>query len=210
MTAEPAATFERAGRTVVRRVALAGWLDLLGRTGPVVFPCAAAAVVALRLGSSGVCGAAQGALLVLLWGGAAALWAWLRRPDTEGALAFWDRRAGRQEMFLSAYCFERRQSPTVGQSLHLSRAYPRLREDTAALPRHIPLRLRHAAWLLPVVFLVFCASSLLVRPPSADDIPVDAASASRAKEAGLLMAELGKELAASGELSEEERKKLED
>ncbi len=210
MTAEPTATFERAGRTTARRVALAGWLDLLGRTGPVVFPCAAAAVVALRLRSAGVCGAAEGALLVLLWGGATALWAWLRRPDSEGALAFWDRRAGRKEMFLSAYCFERERTPTLGQRLHLSRAYLRLKEETVSLPKHIPLRLRHIAWLLPVAFLVFCASGLLVRSPSADSIPVDPGSACRAKKAGLLVADLAKELAASGELSEEERKELED
>jgi hypothetical protein len=210
MTIESTGTFEGAGRAASRRLALAGWLELLGRSGPIVFLCAAAVVAVLRLRSSGVCGAAEAALFVLLWGGTTALWAWLRRPDSEGALAFWDRRADRREMFLSAYCFERERTPTVGQRLHLSRAYPRLRKELVALPTHIPLRLRHIAWLLPLAFVVFCASGLLVTPPSADDIPVGADSAARAKDAGLLVGDLAKELAASGELSEEEREQLED
>ncbi|MHC4202043.1 MAG: hypothetical protein ACYSU0_18795, partial [Planctomycetota bacterium] len=100
--------FKTAARAAQARLVRARWLDLLARSAVPVFAAAAAAQAVALVAWGRGCGPAGAAAFVLVWAVACALWAHLRRPDPGSALAAWDERAGRNESFLSAYCFEAR------------------------------------------------------------------------------------------------------
>ncbi|MHC4503953.1 MAG: hypothetical protein ACYTFI_11660, partial [Planctomycetota bacterium] len=98
--------FKTAARAAQSRLVRARWLELLARSAVPVFATAGAAQALSLLARGRGCGPAGAAAFVLVWAVACALWARLRRPDLGSALAAWDERAGRNESFLSAYCFE--------------------------------------------------------------------------------------------------------
>lgn len=180
-------TFHDVSRRVVFRLFVAHWFRLLGRSAVPVY--AAAAIVAGCAWHFGVVWMdtfwALG--LVLAWLAATCAWAGFRRPSAEAALAYWDEGAGRDEMFISAFCFESRRHPEAGEQLHLDRAARQLRRDVSGLARDLPTPLAHRAWLLPLAF-VGLVGLLLVPPSPADEPRVDQAARARAQEVAQTLA----------------------
>lgn len=200
--------FGAAAEQVRRRWALARVCVLLARTGPVLFAAAAAWLVAQRLQGVPAAGAAWACALVAAWLAALGAWAWLRRPSPAAALALWDERAGRQEMFLSAYVFERAATdPGFGERLHLARAGTRLDRDTPGLGRDLPLRVAPSAWAPPAIFLALAGSAWLVHPLAAEDLPLTDDARERAREVARELAEEPRGLEQLEGLTPEEEKK---
>jgi len=171
MNADNRLPFRSAARRVRTRLLLCRWLVCLARTA---LPALALAAVAwVWLYASGWAGhAALSLALLAVWLLGAAAWAWRRRPSPAAALAEWDRRAGRHEMFLSGLCFEGKATPAPGERLHLNRARPRLSAELPNLARHVPVRVPYQTWLVPVGMAALAVSGLLRPPPPAEDRPM--------------------------------------
>jgi hypothetical protein len=174
-------TFHSVARQIVRRLFLRHWLETLGRTAPIVFSIAAVlAVVAWFYGLATWIGWVA-LPLIPFWILLAAGWSWLHRPSPATALAYWDETAGRQEMFLSAYCFETAPRADSGEQLHLFQAARRLQSDIGSLAADLPLPVPHRAWAVPLAFVAVVG--LLLVPRSVANGPgVDPQSKQRARE----------------------------
>jgi len=197
-------SFHDVSRRVVARLFVVQWFRCLGLSAVAVYIVAAA--LAIRTGvvlASGtwVYGVwwpspAVVAGLIVLWVAAAGLWAWIRRPSPEVAMARWDEGAGRQEMFVSAYCFEGQSydaGDDDGERLHLDRARRRLSEDLHGLRGDLPVRSPHYRWLLPtaLLMLVGAGSLAIVSTSPAEEAALDEEVRARAKaEADTLVDEL--------------------
>lgn len=211
----PVGAFAGAARAAQARLVRARWLDLLGRSAPPVFATAVAAQAACGLAGVRACDLAGAVAVVLVWAAVCALWARARRPSPEAALALWDERAGRNEEFLSAYCFEeaahRRASDFGdGERLHLERACAELRDERLGkLSGDLPVAVAHRAWIAPLVFVVFVASGALQRPVPAEDVRVRDDAADHAREEGQALAEETKVLDPLSGITPEEREKVE-
>src|SRR5687768_554680 len=99
-------SFGLAARRAVRRLVVARWLRDLAWTSVIVFPVLGALTAALWWRGTVALTAPWAGVVVALWLIGTAAWAWRRRPTPVAALAAWDARAGRHEMFTSALCFE--------------------------------------------------------------------------------------------------------
>ncbi len=174
-------TFRAVSRRVVARLFVAQWFRLLSRSAAFVYPAAAVAAVCLWYFGDGWINAYWAAGLVLIWPALTGAWAWYCRPSAEAALARWDEDAGRDEMFISAYCFESQGQVDAGERLHLDRAARRLRKDVASLPRDLPISLARRAWALPMAFMVL-VGLLLVESMPAEEPRLDEADRDRARE----------------------------
>ncbi len=167
--------FSDTARQVLLRVTLTRWLRLLGQTSVFIFvPVLLLGTVAKVMGVLPYPGLfAAGA--IALWLGGAGLITWLRRPAIEQALALWDERAGRKDMFVSAWCFEREGQPDAGQRVHIARALSRLEAERPGLARDLPLPRPHLAWILPLVTLAvsLVPMSVLGDGPTAPAIAED-------------------------------------
>ena len=208
MKQPPPPTFQAAARRAVRRLLLARCLRLLGATAAPVFLTATALLVAWRLGGGRSSGPLCAGGVVLAWLLATALWAWLQRPTPAGATAAWDARAGRHEAFLSALCFEARPGLDDGERLHLAAQQRKLADGLAGLHRLIPLAV---SWmlLLPVGFLGFSVSGLLVRPLPAEDRALDAEARRRAADEAGDLDRQSKKLDRLEQLDEKEQEAVE-
>ncbi|MBM4037505.1 MAG: hypothetical protein FJ290_03240 [Planctomycetes bacterium] len=172
---------DAAADRVVRRCVAAGWAALLGRTVlPFCIVVAATSPVVPRSSSLSL-----HALTLLLWLLATAAWAWLRRPGQAEAMAFWDERAGRHEMLLSAWSFARLREPGPGERLHLAKAVERLRAELPLLARHVPVRVPRRVWAAPAAILAFAILGPALRgaSPDTDDALTPEAAARAAREA---------------------------
>ncbi|KPJ52291.1 MAG: hypothetical protein AMS16_06570 [Planctomycetes bacterium DG_58] len=203
------AVFETASRRVVRRLMLMRWLAFLGRSSVPVCLAAAVAFILLRLFAVRW-DTTLGTLALLLVWMAAATWTFLRRPSPVTALAAWDERAGRHEMFVSAYCFETSARPEDGERLHLDHARGRLDGGLANLHRDLPLRIRHRAWLAPLVLLTAALLGLFQTSLPASEAPMDEDARARARKVAEELEESTKLLEPKKELTPEEKKKLEE
>lgn len=178
--------FAAASRRVVRRLLLARWFALLGRSALAVYPAACAVAVATWLCGWPRFGLGGAVALTAMWAALAAAWAWFHRPSPVTALARWDEAAGRHEMFASALCFEQSVAPEDGERLHLSRAHARLSADLPALRRHLPARLAPQVLALPLVLLVLVAVLPAAAPvETGDALDEDALAAAREVSAAL-------------------------
>jgi len=200
-------TFRDASGRVIRRLCVARWFRLLGRSAVVVFPAAAAAAVALWLSGHDLFHVAWAAALVVAWLALTGLWTWWRRPSAQAALALWDEVAGRREMFLSALCFESRAPDDAGEQLHLARARARLPEDLRGLRRDLPVRLAHRAWLLPAALIVL-TSLLLVPGSPAGEPPLDDAARQGAEQVAQTLKDPAALLPIQEDLKPDEKEKL--
>lgn len=202
--------FNDVARRAIQRISLARWFEALASSALVVFPLLAALalvgwltnVSALRIGVW------QGVAVVAGWIVLTGLWTRRRRPDAVSALALWDERTGRDEVFTSALCFESLPEPGLAEQLHLRRATQQLAAAEPQLKQDLPAPLRYQAWLLPIAVLVLVAV-IPAQPASTGEQIVDQAERERALEAS-------EELARQAELDhietagldEEEKDKL--
>jgi hypothetical protein len=188
MSGTKAGVFQQAARETTRRLWLVRWLRLLAVTAPAVFtPALLLAFVAWWRGSSAF-NLAGAVALVLAWLSALAGWAWLRRPPDSSALAVWDQRAVRHEMFVSAWFFEAQPSRSAAEELHLVRASERLAQDRPLLRQHLPARLAPHAWAAPLFYLLL--AGLVFGPRAvAKESPLDRAARAKAREVAAKLAE---------------------
>jgi hypothetical protein len=201
-----AAHFRAASRRAVRRLTAAGWFDAVRRTALPAFGGAVALAAALRWCGVAHAGTAGGALLAA-WVGGTLLWAWRTRPDAARALAVWDRRAERHEMFVSAYCFEAAEEAGPGERLHLARARPRLARELDTMHRHLPAPVPHRGWLLAAAFATLAALGLFDLPLSRDETPLDPDAQARAGKAGDRIVEQARVIDPLKGLTDDEREK---
>ncbi len=195
---------------------LARWLGLLGRTAVPLFAAGAAVFAGLRVYGARVSAAHPDLAETLLGAGAIVLWAALaafvasrRRPGGTAALALWDELAGRDEMFVSAGCFEDSGATTPFERLHVDRSRAALGREIESLGRVLPVRVAGRALLAPPVFLVFLASGLFRMPRPLEDLPIGEDARERAREVAGSIEESGALLDPLAGLDDEERKELE-
>lgn len=198
------------GRAVERRLALAAWCEAASRT------CVPTFVALSALG--GVVAWWRGALPELLfalvsaalWFVALGVWAWWRRPRCAQALAVWDRQAERQEMFLSAYCFEQLPERTPGQEAHLRRALATLDLERPQLRKQLPIAWTHRSWLVPLVFIVgWQLIDLQARPVAAGPTEtIDDEARRNAAELSQTLAKDVESLKPDASLEEKEREQV--
>ncbi len=201
------ASLEKVAARVVRRVAMAHWVRLLAQSAVAVFPVAAVAALAAWFVWGTPIGAGWAAGVMMAWAGLSALWGLWHRPSPVAALALWDERAGRHEMFVSAYCFERLPAAGPGERLHLDHARSRLSDDLARLRHDLPLRLPRWVWLLSVLFLA--VATLLPEAGTAElDEGIDDNARASAVEVADALEEEARRLPGAENLSEKEKEDL--
>jgi len=213
-----ASDFGAAGAMARSRLTRALWYDYLAASALPVFGAAVAAVAAARLLGAPSPGAPRACLLagalVAAWLAVAGACARLGRPSAAEALAHWDERAGRNEQFLSAYCFETRPEEYRGEGerLHLEIARGRLADERARIREHIPYRFAARAGVAPALFVAIAGvagSGLLGPGVRAEDARLDEAARSAAREAGKEIAEAPDSLDALEGLTPEELERVE-
>lgn len=196
-------------RSRVGRNEFLHWL-WLGRWG---VPIAAfVLVLALRL----LAGARGGEWLAvvgvaILYAAVGAMWSWLRRPEPLRALALWDERGGRKDLFSSAWSFlsENGADLPEGRRLHLERALAVLPEARRRIATDLPAPKLGGGWLVVLAVLGFAFTPWL-RPDLAPGEGV--LSEEMADEAGRQAAELAREKDQIDQiegLTEEEKKEVE-
>ena len=193
-----------------QRIFLAKWFEALAGSALVIYPLLALVALAGWLLDVAVLRVSfwHVSAVVASWVGLTGLWARRRRPDAVAALALWDERAGRDEVFTSALCFEALTEPEIAEQLHLRRARRQLEQDEPRLVHDLPAPLRHRAWLLPLLALLLVAV-IPAQPAATGEQIVDTADRERAIEAAeefARQAELD-EIDTAG-LDEEEKQKL--
>ncbi len=169
----------RAARRVRRRLALSRWVATLGATAVPLFAVAVLGLLAVRaLAATApaipllatVSGSLTwGSLLIATWLIVATVFVAWRRPGVAAALAHWDERAGRQEMFVSAYSLARRPHSDSGVRLHLARAERELGSAMRDVRRDLPVFFRHRTWIAPAVFFIVAGAGFLLPDLRAGD-----------------------------------------
>ncbi|MDF1701705.1 MAG: hypothetical protein P1V36_11170 [Planctomycetota bacterium] len=163
---DAAAPFLGLSRRVERRIFMARWLSALRATALPLFGLLGAGLLAAWIGGletlplfgTAVLPAALG--LVLAWVGGCAVWAHTRMPDHAAALALFDERSERHEMFVSAYSLARDANRGPGGDLHVTRAHAALAHASSDIAQAVPLHTTPASVIAPVAFLVLAAFGL--------------------------------------------------
>jgi hypothetical protein len=161
VTSKSKHAFQNVSQRVIVRISVADWLRILATSALYVFGAATVLAAALWFIGIHLFNIISAGALVLAYLIATAVWAWLRRPTAATAFAIWDERAGRDEGFVSAYCFEAQDERTVGEQLHLDRAASQLTDEMSKLKRDLPLPLWHRIWISPLVFVAIVALVLV-------------------------------------------------
>ena len=116
-----------------------------------------------------------------LWLSAGAVLTARRAPGVREALVTLDHSGAWKDRFASAWAFLNQDYREVGEELHIERAGSFLEQALAAFPESTPLPDLKAAWVLPVLALMFSVAPILRPVPSAaesilSDEMVEAAS----------------------------------
>ena len=203
-------TFRSTARRVLHRWLLARWLNRLARTAVPVFVTVAAAVVMLRLAGLPWGGPVAAGGVIALWLTLTLGRVWLSRPGSVAVFAHWDRLADRDEMFVSAYCFESRGDLSPGQRLHLNRASAHLAHERDQLARQWPIALPHRTWLMPVAFLLVVIAAVLWPGAAAFSGPGGAPDPARLDEMSRQLDKHADQLDPLKGLTPEEKKKVQE
>ena len=203
-------TFQSIARQAVRRLFVSQWIGWLGRTAAPVCLAAAAAALGAWLCKVEYPRAGAAAGLVATWIAATGCAAWLRRPTPMAAMARWDAQAGRQEMFISAFCFEALPADAlaVGERLHLLRARRALPEAAARLSRDFALPWKHRCWLPPLLLAAVILLLPPARPLPAGESVVDAETRAAARQVSATLAQRTRLPETTKGLSGDETKQL--
>ena len=116
-----------------------------------------------------------------LWLGAGVVLIVRRAPEVLDALVTLDHSGAWKDRFASAWAFLTQDHREVGEELHIERAGGSLQQAIASFPESMPLPDLKAAWVLPVLALIFSMAPILRPVPSAaqsilSDEMVEAAS----------------------------------
>lgn len=151
------------------RIAMGRWAELLDRSALPLFLGTGLALIGLRLAGYGLAwklALVGGGTLVGVWLLSTLIAAFVARPSALTALARWDEKAGRAELFTSALSFVREGAEGPAVELHLQRALAELPAARRALPRELSYYVSNPSWLAPILFLVFLSTGLLEAPPA--------------------------------------------
>ena len=183
--ADAAAPFLGLSRRVERRIFASRWLAALRRTALPLF-----GLLVVGLGAAWLTGTDHlpvvgtavlpaALALVVLWAAGCALVAHLRMPDHAAALALFDDRSERHEMFVSAFSLARDPARGPGGDLHVARAHEQLAHAAQDIATAVPLRTTPASVLAPLAFLLLAAFGLpaaaMVTTPPGEDATEEAA-----------------------------------
>jgi len=204
----PNNSFGAAASRVIQRVTIAKWMKLLSKTALLVYPIAAAVALLLWFFADVAVGWPAAAAIVLLHLAVTAIAAWLTKPSPVSALALWDQRAQRDEMFTSAYCFEQTGADSLGEKLHIAKARARLDRDLGNLRADLPAPLSPRAWLLPIAFLALIVGLVLIQPDRDRKESVDELARAEAEKVANELEEDRVELPDNESLEKDERDKL--
>jgi len=200
--------FTEASDRVRMRLTLIRWLDALGRSAFPFFLAAISGLAWLRLAGGRWSNIGVALLLVSAWAGAAFLWAVVRRPTRVQSLAAWDDRANRNEMFVSAYCFEVKPERSAGERLHLEHAGRLVDGEMDEIGTTLPLPRVFHVIALPLIFTVFAGTRLLEAPVPFEDRALDGHAHRRALATTKDLSDKRKDLDELKGLTEEEKKKI--
>lgn len=203
-------SFHDTARQVQSRLIVAKWFDLMGRSSIVVFLATAIAIAMIQMRGITTVDMALFGAVVGVWALVILFVAWAGRPDELEAIAAWDERAGRNEMFVSALSFESLVSREMGEELHLARARKRLNDDRAKLSKDVPTRFWHRTWISPLVVLLFALSGVAFVPPAIDHNVLDDEAMTRVKEAGKELTDKIDDLEDLKDLTDEEKESVEE
>lgn len=147
-------------------------------------------------------------VLVFLWGIAAFVWAWMKKPSSYAALSFWDQKASRQDAFANAWWFEQLPVSTDAERSHLESNLRRLPDAVKNLEKDIALPQVRWLTLIPLSTLL-----ILVLPHGnglhLPDVVLNQEGKDLAVKEGKKLAEKTIDPAKMQSLSEEEKKELE-
>ncbi len=104
-----------------------------------------------------------------LWLSAGAVLTARRAPGVREALVKLDHSGAWKDRFASAWAFLNQDNKEVGEELHIERAGSSLEEALTAFPESTPLPDLKAAWVLPVLALMFSVAPILRPVPSATE-----------------------------------------
>ena len=104
-----------------------------------------------------------------LWLSAGAVLTARRAPGVREALVTLDHSGAWKDRFASAWAFLNQDYKEVGEELHIERAGSSLEEALTAFPESTPLPDLKAAWVLPVLALMFSVAPILRPVPSATE-----------------------------------------
>ena len=104
-----------------------------------------------------------------LWLSAGAVLTARRAPGVREALVTLDHSGAWKDRFASAWAFLNQDYKEVGEELHIERAGSSLGEALTAFPESTPLPDLKAAWVLPVLALMFSVAPILRPVPSATE-----------------------------------------
>jgi chemotaxis protein histidine kinase CheA len=150
---------------------------------------------------------------VALWLVLAALSAWRSRHSAYGALAAWDHAAGRRDALSSALVFAHDHSVAnhPGRLLHLDRSAEIIESAATRLRHDLPLPRLRWSWLGPLAAIAFSLLPWWKPVVAPGDLPLTAAQrAAAAAEAEKLAPDATEALEKMHELSEAERRALEE
>lgn len=202
--------FEDLARQVQRRVSLLAFAKWLGRTHWI----AGAVVLLVVLGGRRLEEWRSGEVWIALslfaiWLAAGLIIARVKRPGVMTALLTLDHRGGWKDQFSSAWEFLRKGSLTPGEALHVRSADHRIGAAAAALPAALPLPRLRAAWIVPVVALLFALSPLGRTTPEAVDLLLTEEMKTAAGEQAVDLKKSADRIAEMESLSEAEQEELE-
>ena len=166
----------------VKRLTLARFARALASGSPW---CAGAVVIGGVLAytlAGGLAAIATGISACAMWLSIAGLYAWLGRPDARQALAAWDANTRRNELMLSAFCFEHETERNPVMDIHIRRAHAALDEELTHLPEHLPIGFRFGSLLLPALALLVAALLWHFQPGILIPLPVDQEERQRASD----------------------------
>ena len=104
-----------------------------------------------------------------LWLSAGAVLTARRAPGVREALVTLDHSGAWKDRFASAWAFLNQDYKEVGEELHIERAGSSLEEALTAFPESTPLPDLKAAWVLPVLALMFSVAPILRPVPNATE-----------------------------------------
>ena len=201
--------FDKAAQQVRRRLSLAHFSELLNQSA--IPTCIGAALLVLWWWFYGFhwLTLTTAILGVLLWLIGAAAWAYYRQPSSTRALAFWDQKCDRKEVFTSAHDFERKTEPTAGEQLHIHRATQLLNDALPNMREQLPVSFWHRDWICPIALFGLVAF-LLITPRIAPPPPPRAVLSEEQRRAAKLAEQLAErpQLTKVEEMVPEEREKL--
>lgn len=196
--------FERAAVRVQQRVLLRRYVSELGKTGPWIIAGMLGCIAARWFAGIGIW---LPVTVLVAWLGLAAFVVWRTRPGKYESLAFWDATGGRSEAFAAAWWFERRAGRTEAEDRHLAAQRDKLAAALKHLRSDLPLVVRAAVWITPLLAALAIGAGML-RPGAPADSPLtDAMQKAAAREASALKQQAAAKKKLEG-LTEQERQEI--